>query len=220
MYLGFSDPTGTVFNGTSLPGALNTAAFQESFLGIDYGPFGAGNTDTISFVTNAPADATSLSDPGSNDWNAGLNWSSGFVPTGTAIFGSSTVTSIDLSGNTSLGVIQILAGAPSYFFNLLGYNLTINYSIINNSSNAATFSIPLDSELKFSGLAPTNTNFVDNGTIVFSNTTSGYPYTFFEGNISGSGGVVQEGYKNTLFLRGNNTYTGGTTPVPRLGPRR
>src|SRR5262249_25631592 len=96
-------------------------------------------------------DATLLFDPGPNDWNVGLNWSSGSVPTGIAIFGPSNVTSIDLSGNTSAAEIQILADAPNYFFNLLGYNLTIDSGVINNSSNAATFSIPLHSVLEFSG---------------------------------------------------------------------
>ncbi|MEW5786509.1 MAG: PEP-CTERM sorting domain-containing protein [Pseudomonadota bacterium] len=49
IYLGFVDVGGTVFSsGGSLPGNLNLADFDSAFIGINYGPFGAGNTTTIS----------------------------------------------------------------------------------------------------------------------------------------------------------------------------
>jgi hypothetical protein len=56
MYLGFVDLTGTAFSGTSLPSTLNLSEFNQEpidpFIGIDYGPLGSGNTDTISGITS------------------------------------------------------------------------------------------------------------------------------------------------------------------------
>ena len=48
IYLGLVDSSGGVFAGPSLPVALNRADFTAAFIGINYGPFGAGNTTTIS----------------------------------------------------------------------------------------------------------------------------------------------------------------------------
>lgn len=49
IYLGFVDIGGTAFNsGSALPTSLNLSDFDSVFVGINYGPFGAGNTTTIS----------------------------------------------------------------------------------------------------------------------------------------------------------------------------
>jgi hypothetical protein len=48
IYLSLVDSTGTAFSGTNLPAALNLAEFTSAVVGVDYGPLGSGNTDTIS----------------------------------------------------------------------------------------------------------------------------------------------------------------------------
>src|SRR5262245_27047079 len=52
------------------------------------------------------------------DWNIGTNWSTGIVPTGTATFTSSglTTTEISTSAPTSIGTLQFDPGAPTYTF--------------------------------------------------------------------------------------------------------
>jgi hypothetical protein len=51
----------------------------------------------LSAVTAHAQDATWQLNPGSNNWNTGTNWSAGVVPTGTATFDQSNVTSIFFS---------------------------------------------------------------------------------------------------------------------------
>jgi hypothetical protein len=48
IYLGLVDSSGAVFTGPSLPGVLHRADFTAAFIGVNYGPFGTGNTTTIS----------------------------------------------------------------------------------------------------------------------------------------------------------------------------
>lgn len=60
LYLGFVDGSGKVFSGTSLPsslslssfGVLSLPSFGVAFIGIDYGPMGAGNTNSIALLTS------------------------------------------------------------------------------------------------------------------------------------------------------------------------
>lgn len=67
IYLGFVDKTGAVFSGPGLPGTLSLAAFSEVFLGIDYGPLGTGNTDTISPITSlSTSGSIATPEPGSS----------------------------------------------------------------------------------------------------------------------------------------------------------
>jgi hypothetical protein len=47
IYLGFVDPVATAFSGPGLPTTLHLPSFSGAFLGLDYGPLGAGNTVTI-----------------------------------------------------------------------------------------------------------------------------------------------------------------------------
>ena len=52
IYLGFVDGRGNAFGSSSLPTNLNLSAFNSAFLGINYGPFGAGNTTSIHFLSS------------------------------------------------------------------------------------------------------------------------------------------------------------------------
>ena len=68
-------------------------------------------------VAAAPvADATWSTTPGSGDFNTAANWTSGFVPTGTAFFGPSTITGLLFTANTTLGGFTFNPGAFAYSF--------------------------------------------------------------------------------------------------------
>jgi hypothetical protein len=54
-----------------------------------------------------------LAAPTSSDWNTPTNWTPQTVPTGTATFGTSNITSLTFSQDTSVGTLQFTA-APSY----------------------------------------------------------------------------------------------------------
>ena len=52
IYLGFVDPTGNAFSGPGLPQSLTLSQFKAAFIGINYGPLGAGNKTTINAITS------------------------------------------------------------------------------------------------------------------------------------------------------------------------
>jgi uncharacterized protein with beta-barrel porin domain len=85
------------------------------------------------------ADATWSTTPGSGDFNTATNWTSGFVPTGTAFFGTSTITSLSLSANTTLGGFTFNPGAPAYSFsNSQVLDFTSAGIIVNGGSATIT----------------------------------------------------------------------------------
>jgi autotransporter-associated beta strand protein len=71
------------------------------------------------FLTALPAaaqDATWLANPGSGDFNTDGNWSPAAVPTGTAVFGTSSTTNLSLSTPTTVGGFTFNPGASAYTF--------------------------------------------------------------------------------------------------------
>jgi autotransporter-associated beta strand protein len=133
-------------------------------------------------------DATWLQTPGSNDWNTNANWNPSTVPTGTATFGTSNTTSLTFSAvSESVGALQFNAGASAYTFALTANQLTVNGAgIVNNSSNAPTFSLDgsnpvTQSMLNFRNAATAgnaNINATNAAFIQFFNTSSAASATF------------------------------------------
>lgn len=52
IYLGFVDHTGSAFAGPSLPSTLHLGSFTSVFVGVNFHPYGAGNTTVISSITS------------------------------------------------------------------------------------------------------------------------------------------------------------------------
>jgi hypothetical protein len=63
IYLGLVDTSGAVFTSSDLPQTLTLSKFNEAFLGINYGPFGTGNTTTIFPLTSLSTVPNSQSVP-------------------------------------------------------------------------------------------------------------------------------------------------------------
>jgi hypothetical protein len=63
-----------------------------------------------------PAAAQDATNPGSGDFNTAANWNAAAVPTGTAFFGASSVTSLSFSDATSVDGWTFNAGASNYTF--------------------------------------------------------------------------------------------------------
>jgi autotransporter-associated beta strand protein len=87
----------------------------------------------------AAQDATWKTNPGSNNFNTGSNWSSGTVPTGTAFFGTSNLTNLTFSAfSTTVGGWTFNTGASNYIFTLSGQHLTFSGAgIVVNGGSAA-----------------------------------------------------------------------------------
>jgi fibronectin-binding autotransporter adhesin len=151
-------------------------------------------------------DATWDTNPGSSDWNTNTNWVPQTVPTGTAIFGSSTTTSITFSANGgtgSIGEILFNAGAPAYSFSFTGAFQAVTITsvgIVNNSSNVSTFSTAGSGTLVFQ-----NTSAAGNATI--SNNGSGLT-RFDSTSTAGNATVMNNNGGGTVFRA---TSTGGKT---------
>jgi autotransporter-associated beta strand protein len=127
-------------------------------------------------------DATWSTAPGSSNFNTAANWTPATVPTGTAFFGASNITSIAFQAftPTSVGTLQFNPGAPAYSFTTEnGFSTSISITgsgIVNNSSNAPTFIINNQANLTF-----LNASTAGNATII---TNSG-GLTDFIGSATG-----------------------------------
>lgn len=89
----------------------------------------------------APAcaqDATWLLNPGSNSFNQAANWTPATVPTGTAFFGASNVSSLDTNGSASIGGFTFNAGASAYTVTNGSVLVFTGAGVINNSGQTQT----------------------------------------------------------------------------------
>src|SRR5262245_55015636 len=88
-------------------------------------------------------DATWSTAPVNSDFNTAANWTPATVPTGTAVFGASTITGLTFNAGstTSLGGFTFNPGAPAYSFSLATpSNLTFTGAgIVHHFSPEPTF---------------------------------------------------------------------------------
>src|SRR5947209_19146228 len=149
----------------------------------------------------AAQDATWLANPPNNNFNDSGNWTPAVVPTGTATFDASTQTSLMVTAATALGGFTFNVGAPAYGFGPF-INLTFNGAgIVNNSSNAPTFSLSGGSVLTFAGASSAgNADIGSSGTVNFQNTSTA-------GTAHLSGGVLNVNFFNSSTA-GNATVSG------------
>jgi autotransporter-associated beta strand protein len=155
----------------------------------------------LSAVTAHAQDATWQLNPGSNNWNTGTNWSAGVVPTGTATFDQSNVTSIFFSpGLTTVETLTFNQNAPAYDFNLCAcdeFRIT-GAGIVNNSASAPVFNN--DGLISFRNASTAGNAIINNfsgGDVEFRQTASAGNAT-----INNDGGVIAF---NTFSTAGNAT---------------
>jgi autotransporter-associated beta strand protein len=184
-------------------------------------------------------DATWAATPGSGDFNSAANWSPAAVPTGTAFFDASGVTSLSFSaGTTTVGGWTFNAGASAYSFangqdlEFNGAGIVINggsASISNNgnlhftnSSTAGSASITNTSgSMVFLDTSTAGSaSITNNGILVFSNaSTAGNATITTTTNSGGSSLIVGSASGGTarFILNGGGSLdiaglaTGGTT---------
>jgi outer membrane autotransporter protein len=159
---------------------------------------------------------TWLSSPGSSNINTGSNWSSGTLPTGTATFGGSSISSLTVSNGFTIGAFQFNTGAPAYTFDIGTLRITFTGAgIVNNSSNAPTFTLlspGLDSgQLVFNGSGTS----AGNAVIVNNGGNAGATVRFLNGATAGSATISNTAAgSNTRF---NNSSLGDATIISSNG---
>ncbi|TPJ24349.1 hypothetical protein FJ425_21270 [Mesorhizobium sp. B2-7-2] len=178
----------------------------------------------------APAqaqDATWLASPADGNYNNDANWSSGTAPDGTATFDASSVTSLTISVNTTLGGWTFDPGGPDYDFSngsVLAFNgagIVANggsVAIANHgglyfygNSSAGSAAITNSGYLAFydnstaGGATITNTSILDfnnastAGNAVITNNSNLY---FYDNSAAGSAAITNNG---NLFFYGTST---------------
>src|SRR5215831_18979220 len=134
-------------------------------------------------------DATWSQTPSSGNFNTAANWTPPTVPTGTAFFGASNITSLSFSANTTVGGFTFNPGAPAYAFTVPSpFSLTFNgagisdgnVTITNNSqlnfsqtSSAGNAVITNNGLMRFLFFGTAgNANITNNGFLQFVNETT------------------------------------------------
>src|SRR3954471_15768376 len=82
------------------------------------------------------SNGTWLTSPGSNDYGTSSNWDRGFVPVGTASFGTSNTTSLAIT-SANVGGWTFNAGASNYSFDVSGALSFAGAGITVNGGSAA-----------------------------------------------------------------------------------
>jgi autotransporter-associated beta strand protein len=131
------------------------------------------------FKANAQ-NATWLLNPTSGDWNTASNWNPATVPSGTASFGASNITSVAL-GTSSISSILFKSGAPAYSFTGSGVFTINGAGIVNNSAFAPTF---INNSLL---------NFVNSSTAGNATITGGGGLTFSDTSTAGNAAINYSG---------------------------
>lgn len=138
--------------------------------------------------------ATWLANPGTNDFNTSTNWTPATVPTGTASFGTSTVTNLSFSADTTIGGWTFNAGASNYTFTN-GQVLQFNGAGIVVNGGGATITNSSDVEFKNSSTAGTAT------------ITNSFNLLFYDNSTAGNATIVNSGNGAVVF---NNSSTAGS----------
>ncbi len=185
--------------------------------------------DTVLRIAPARAqDATWLATPVNGDYNNGANWSTGTVPTGMATFGSSSVTTFELTApglTTSVGGWTFNAGAPNYtFFNLAtsqhitftGAGIVINGgSVLLETSNGGGIEFQNGSSAGSASIlgVGSTVSFGDTSTAADATIVNQNSFLGFSGNASAGNASIFDTDRAILQFSGNSTAANATITI-------
>jgi autotransporter-associated beta strand protein len=155
-------------------------------------------------------DATWRTVPLTGTFNNPLNWTPVVVPQGTASFGASTITGLTFLVPTTVGGFTFNAGASAYSFSVLVAS-SVEFTgagIINNSSNAPSFSMAPTSSLLFAnnssagnatfttalvGILPGNLTFQDTSTADAASINNNGNLSFIGNSTAAAASITNNG---------------------------
>jgi autotransporter-associated beta strand protein len=167
-------------------------------------------------LSAAAQDATWLATPSTGDFNTGVNWDTGTVPTGTASFNTSTTTGLSFSANTTVGGWTFNAGASAYTFTN-GRIVQFNGAgiVVHGGSVAITNNFVLQFAATSTAGNATITN--NDGLTFGANSTAGNATitNSFSGALSfiNSGSAGSATVTNNNFLNFFDTSTAGSATI-------
>ena len=147
----------------------------------------------------AAQNATWNSAPGSGDFNTAANWDTGTVPTGTAFFGTSSMTALSFSSATTVGGWTFNALSSAYTFTN-SQSLSFTGAGIDIQGGSAT--ITNSNFLQFNNTSTAGSATITNNSAVYFNNTS----------TAGSASIT-----NNNFLQFYNTSTAGAATITNSG---
>lgn len=136
----------------------------------------------------APAraqDATWRTSPTTGAYEDGINWSTGSAPSGTAFFGTSSVTYPFISSNVTVGGWTFNAGASDYtIINLNGASLAFTGAGITANGGSLTLNTQNSSTTTFQNSSSAGTATIGNqGVMIFANGSTAAGASLSNGNI-------------------------------------
>jgi autotransporter-associated beta strand protein len=166
--------------------------------------------------------ATWLANPSTGDFNTAANWTPATVPTGTASFGTSTVTNLSLSTDTTISGWTFNAGASNYTFTN-GHSLQFIGGGIEANGGSAT--ITNNFVVQFNGSSTAgSTTITNNHGVIFNNTSTagsaiinnsfGGELAFDDTSTAGHATITN---LNTGEVDFNNTSTAGSATINNFG---
>ncbi|WP_156936883.1 autotransporter domain-containing protein [Bradyrhizobium sp. WSM2254] len=154
----------------------------------------------------AAQDATWNFAPGSGDFNTAANWTPGAVPTGTAFFGTSSMTALSFSSVTTVGGWTFNAGASNYSFGVFGNGQSLSFTGAGIDIQGGSAAITNDSggrlifnNTSTAGSASITTS--NGGNLIFNNTSTAGSATIF---------ATDSSWSRVFF---NNTSTAGSATI-------
>ena len=149
------------------------------------------------------------------------------VPAGTATFGASNTTGINLGSFATLniGSFQFNAGAPIYGFASVGGSLTLNFNgagIVNNSSNAPFFD-PI-ANMNFNNNASAGNALIQNSpNLTFHNSSTAGSATIFadivtfKDNATAGTATIMDNFGSTVFFQNTSSASNATIVIGNGG---
>ncbi|HEV2509259.1 autotransporter domain-containing protein [Bosea sp. (in: a-proteobacteria)] len=171
----------------------------------------------------APAhaqNATWHTAPISTNFNAGLNWDTGFRPTGTAFFGTSTITNLSFANDVTIGEWTFNANAANYSFN---NNRALEFTGAGIVVNGGSATISNSGDLYFRNASSagsasiTNsffTEFHDTSTAGNATITNMAYLLFYDDSTAGSATIVNTG---AGLLNFHTSSTAGNASITNNG---
>jgi autotransporter-associated beta strand protein len=155
----------------------------------------------------------------SNNFNTAGNWTPATIPTGTAFFGTSTITSLSFSADTTLGGFTFNPGAAAYTFSN-SHHLVLNGAGIVINGGSAT--ITNTSSLAFTGTSTAGSatignhgglTFADSSTAGSAAITNGFLLFFDDASTAGNATITN----NSTVVFQNNSTAGGAAITNKSG---